>query len=159
VEDGQDVIAVAAGRSGDVDLHAVVEAEQALGPLAVDDQVVEGGEQGRLRLPVARLQALQQGQVVGMDVPGTGPLGPVGGQADPLDPARPLQAGQHGRQARVAAGGEVPVDVAGRGHPEGAQAALSGQAHDLAFGRAAGRRPRRGGRLRHRGHAHTGTRA
>ena len=130
-----------------------MEAEQALGPLAVDDQVVEGGEQGRPRPPVARLQAFQQGQVVGMDVPGTGPLGALGCQADPLDPARPLQAGQHGRQARVAAGREVPVDVAGRGHPEGTQAALDGQAHDLPLGRAAGRRPRREPPLGHRGHA------
>ena len=41
VEDGQDVVAVLAGRLGDVDLQAEAEAEQPLGPLAVDEQVVE----------------------------------------------------------------------------------------------------------------------
>jgi predicted N-acetyltransferase YhbS len=59
VEDGEDVVAVAAGGFGDVDLHAEAEAEQALGPLAVDEEVVEGGEQGRPGLPVARPEALQ----------------------------------------------------------------------------------------------------
>ena len=143
MEDGQDVVAVAAGGLGDVDLHPEVEAEQPLGPLAVDAEVVEGGEQGRPGPPVAGLEALEQGQVVGVDVPGTGRLGAVGGQADPLDPARPLEAGQDGGQARVAAGGEVAVDVAGGGDPEGAEAALGGQPDDLALGRAAGRGPRR----------------
>ena len=88
------------------------------------------------------LEALQERQVVGVDVPGAGPFGAVGGQADALDPAGALQAGQGGGQAGVAAGGEVPVDVAGRGHPEGAEAALGGQPDDLALGRAAGRGPR-----------------
>jgi len=70
VQDGQDVVAVAAGRLGDVDLQAEAEAEQPLGPLAVDDQVVEGRQQGRPWPPVAGLEALQEGQVVGVDVPG-----------------------------------------------------------------------------------------
>jgi hypothetical protein len=143
VEDGEDVVAVAAGGFGDVDLHAEAEAEQALGPLAVDEEVVEGGEQGRPGLPVARPEALQQGQVVGVDVPGARALGAVAAQADLLDPAGALQAGQGGGEAGVTAGGEVAVDVAGGGHPEGAEAALGGQARDLALGRATGRGPGR----------------
>ena len=142
VEDGQDVVAVAAGGLGDVDLQPELEAEQALGPLAVDDEVVEGREQGRPGLPVAGLEALQQGQVVGVDIPGAGPLGAVVGQADLLDLAGSLEAGQDRAQARVAPGGEAAVDVAGGGDPEGAEAALGGEADDLALGGAPGRGPR-----------------
>ena len=94
MEDGQDVVAVAASGLGDVDLQPELEAEQALGPLAVDDEVVEGREQGRPWLPVAGLEALQEGQVVGVDVPGAGPLGAVVGQLDLLDLAGSLEAGQ-----------------------------------------------------------------
>ena len=98
VQDGQDVVAVAAGRLGDVDLQAEAEAEQPLGPLAVDDQVVEGRQQGRPWPPVAGLEALQEGQVVGVDVPGAVPLGAVGGEADPLDrPDRSREASTDGR--------------------------------------------------------------
>src|SRR5262249_42656323 len=70
VKDGQRVVSVRALVAWRIDLDRVTEPEQAMGPLAMPQERVEGGEQsGALRAESASRGGGERGQILGERVP------------------------------------------------------------------------------------------
>ncbi len=107
-----------------VDLQAVAEAEQQLGPVAVGDQVVEGRQQRGARARKAARQGVEQRDVLSVDDPVTGQRPVRSGNLAAHQPARrdqlvtrPLRHGPRHAAERSGSGGVRGRRRLGHGAP------------------------------------------
>ncbi len=144
VEDREHVVAELPTLLGDVDLDAEAKPEELLGPGSVGDQVVEGGEKSRARLPGAGPESFDERDVVCVHIPLAGQgLSFVPGDLRFDHPAVARQCAKGGLEAGIPASDEVSGDVVRGAHAQATERSLDGQGNGLANREAGPRGPLR----------------